>query len=117
MKAQIIEIGPKAIGDNEAILIFFNETATELLKEYTIIQRFVDDNWEELVIGDKISFGEQVYTITHLGKNVLDQLRDLGHVSFFFGEAPKEELINAITLKEEKLPEISQGMNITYKAG
>ncbi|MDR2833323.1 MAG: PTS glucitol/sorbitol transporter subunit IIA [Streptococcaceae bacterium] len=117
MQSTILSIGTNAISKNENILIFFNESATELIKEHSIIQRFATNEFQTLEKGDFISFGEQQYTIEHVGKNVLEQLQELGHVTFFFGNGPKEELINAITLVEERLPEILVGMKVTYKVG
>ena len=116
MQSIITQIGPKAFSE-EAILIFFDETATELLKEYTIIQEFQDEDFLLLSKGDKIAFGKSLYTIEKVGSKVIDQLKEIGHVSFFFGEAPEEDLINAITLKESKLPKLEVGTLVTYKAG
>jgi len=113
MQAKIIEIGPKAVNE-EKILIFFDETATDLVREYCVIQKFEEDVFEALKSGDKMRFGQQEYTISSVGSNVLEQLKEMGHVSFFFGQAPDEELINAITLAEDELPEISVGMTLVY---
>ena len=115
MKAKIVSIGKDAISEEEDILIFFDQTATEGIAQYAIIQEFVDEDFQELAIGDTIKFGEQSYTIEALGEKVTQQLKDLGHVSFFFGRHPEGELINAITLKEDKLPKLDEGVVVTYK--
>ena len=115
MQAKITAIGAKAINHEEPLLIFFNDSATQLLKEYAIIQEFTQSEFVELDREDNIYFWDQEYTITSVGSKVLKELEELGHVSFFFGTPPKEELINAITLKEAQLPQLSVGMTITYK--
>jgi PTS system glucitol/sorbitol-specific IIA component len=117
MQATIVEIGQKAISEKEAMLIFFNETATELIKEYTIIQRFEASGYADLNVGEKILFGTQEYTIQSVGKSVTEQLEELGHITFFFGSEPPEALINAISLVEGNLPKLEVGMQVIYKAG
>ncbi|MEJ7461781.1 PTS glucitol/sorbitol transporter subunit IIA, partial [Staphylococcus warneri] len=55
-------IGPQAIDQKEKMLIFFGDQATEILREYSVIQSIPDS--QDLVVenGDTLIFGDQSYT-------------------------------------------------------
>lgn len=111
----ITEIGAQAIDEQEKILIFFGETATSGLREYTIIQKISEPEKIAIAIGDTITFGEQSYQVNHLGNLVLNNLHDIQHVTFIFNEVPAEDVIgNGVYLTPSELPKIEVGMTVTY---
>lgn len=111
----ILAIGPKAIDPKEKVLIFFGQEATEALKEYSIIQEIQDSAKLEIKKGDKISFGDQVYTVDYVGNVANQTLQVMQHVTFLFNEVPTEHpLASAIYLSPTKLPEIQLGMKVSY---
>jgi PTS system glucitol/sorbitol-specific IIA component len=111
----IKEIGPQAIDKNEKMLIFFGDQATEMLREYSVIQALPDS--QDIVVknGNTISFGEQIYTVTHVGPVANQTLQTIQHVTFIFDEAPEEQLTSAIYLKPFHLPTLEVGMKVIYK--
>jgi len=115
MKSIVKSIGEQAINENESLLILFDETATEELKKFSIIQSFEEKNTKELKEGSKIKFDEQEYTIKHVGPIANKHLQSMGHVTIVFNESPKEDkLANALYVEPYTLPKIKVGTNITY---
>lgn len=114
IQAIVKQIGPQAITD-EAILILFDETATDALKQYSIIQEVAGSTAFDLQEKDTISFDDQEYTITHVGSMANHNLTDISHVTLIFAKPPEVDgIANGIYLTPEKLPVISEGTVIKY---
>lgn len=108
-------IGPQAIDQKEKMLIFFGDQATEILREYSVIQSIPDS--QDLVVenGDTLIFGDQSYTVTHVGPIANQILQTIQHVTFIFDEVPEEQLTSAIYLEPFNLPALEVGMKVIYK--
>lgn len=119
MKAKITAIGAQAIDPKELILILFNQSATESLREYAIIQEFEEPTeMFELAAGDSIAFGDAEYKIDFVGRLANEQLKNIGHVTVVFGEVPAEDaIVNGLYVTPYQLPELIVGTTITYKKG
>lgn len=115
-KAEVIFIGEQAVEQQEPIILFFGEGVTDGLREYSVIQRMDDSSSIELAIGDRIAFGEQTYTVAHLGEFANKNLQSIAHASFIFSEEePHEKLTSSVYLTPSVMPKISLGMTITYQ--
>lgn len=114
IQAKVVEIGPQAITE-EAVLILFDNTATEALKNYSIIQEVSDQPAFDLKEKEKISFDQQEYEITRVGSLANHNLTDIGHVTLVFDDVPEEDAIaNGVYLKPKRIPDITEGTIITY---
>lgn len=116
-QARIKEIGSKAVHPEDKMLILFDESATDSIKEVAIIQEFCEPESEiNLKVGDKICFDKQEYAITYLGRLANEQLNKMGHVTLAFQAIPEEDsLLNVIYLEPTVLPELQAGMIISYQ--
>lgn len=117
MKSKIVHVGKDAFS-KEPILILFGEDATDAIRDVSLLQKFEEDIHDfQLQIGDHIYFGDQVYTITHIGKSVSANLMSLGHVTFVFKPFDPQNIIEtSIYLSPHNLPEVAAGMTITYQS-
>lgn len=114
IEAKVKEIGSQAITD-DVMLILFNDTATDALKMYSIIQEVSGTPTFDLKEKDKISFDGQEYEITYVGSMANHNLTDISHVTLIFDDAPDvDSIANGIYLTPKKLPVISEGTTITY---
>lgn len=113
-QSKILEIGPHAIDKKENILIFFGEHVTAGLRPYSVIQEMSSED-VELAVGDKILFGEQEYRITYVGNHANKNLQAIQHISFVFSDVPTDKLSSTVYLTPTEMPEITEGMLITYK--
>ncbi|SJZ36906.1 PTS system, glucitol/sorbitol-specific IIA component [Pilibacter termitis] len=113
MKSVITEIGRNALSESDKMLLFFDESATEFIREVSVIQRL--ENEEEITVeqGDIISFGEQKYNVTEVGAVANHNLNEIGHVAFLFGKQ-QEEFAGGIYLEPNTPPKIEVGMEIFY---
>lgn len=115
MKAVIKEIGSHAFDGTEKMIILFGETATEALKEYSVIQGFEEKAPLELTVGDLIRIDEQEYTITEVGPFANSNLNSISHSTLVFEAAPEEDVIvNGLYLEPYELPQIEVGSIIEY---
>jgi PTS system glucitol/sorbitol-specific IIA component len=116
MQAHIVAIGENALKTQEQFIILFDESATGLLRDVSIIQDFArDDEKFALQVGDKIAFGEQAYTFTDIGRLANKNLQELGHATILFGNHVDQDIANAIYLTPHEVPELTVGMTITYR--
>lgn len=114
-KGKIVAIGKEAIDENEKILLFFGNGATEGLKRYSVIQEISDPKTIEIKQGDQITFGDKSYVVTFTGNTVNQNLHSLQHVTFVFDEVPETNVIaNGVYLAPDALPKIAVGMTVTY---
>lgn len=115
IQGKITSIGQQAIDKKEHILIFFDNSATEGLRPFSVIQDVPGLTDSEIQPGDTISFGEQDYQVTSVGNTALKTLREIQHVAFIFGPKPEEDsIVNGIYLTPYEVPELEAGMTITY---
>lgn len=113
-QGKILKVGGQAVDKNENILIFFGESVTEGLKPYSVIQTIDEPEKIELTTGDKIFFGEQEYQVTYVGHLVNQNLQTIQHTSFVFSEDSQDKLTSSVYLTPAKVPDIFEGMTITY---
>ncbi|MER2181213.1 MAG: PTS glucitol/sorbitol transporter subunit IIA [Desemzia incerta] len=116
---KITAIGNSAISKRDPLIILFGEQATEELRKVSVIQSKVsEDHLIELKTGGIIAFGEQEYEILDVGSLANTNLNSIGHVTLNFAQPPeaKEDRIeNGVYLTPFELPELSVGLEITYK--
>jgi len=115
MKATITEVGPHALSGKESMIILFGESATDALREYSVIQKF--DHSEKLTInqGDQLKIGENTYHIEYVGPFANSNLASISHVTLIFSEVPKNDPIaNGLYLSPYVLPDIKIGTKIDY---
>lgn len=116
MKSTITHIGKDAIDKKEPILVLFGEEASSAIKNVSILQSFKGvDQTINLNEKDQIIFGDQVYTVEHVGKNVDANLQSLGHVTLVFKEFNQENFLEtSVYVSPHELPELSEEMEIQY---
>ncbi|MDN6362380.1 MAG: PTS glucitol/sorbitol transporter subunit IIA, partial [Tetragenococcus koreensis] len=113
-QGKILKVGDQAVDKNENLLIFFGESVTKGLKPYSIVQDIDEPEKIELTVGDKILFGQQEYQVTYVGRLVNQNLQTIQHTSFVFSDEPQDKLTSSVYLTPAKIPDISEGMTITY---
>ncbi|MGO2100007.1 PTS glucitol/sorbitol transporter subunit IIA [Vagococcus salmoninarum] len=116
IQGKVIEIGEQAVDAGDQMIILFGESATPELKKVSVIQTIDKSKGPiKLGLGGHLSFDEQRYTMTHLGRLAESQLNEIGHVTVIFSEVPSEDaLVNAIYVEPFILPEIKTGTIIKY---
>lgn len=115
VKAVVTEIGQKALNEKESMVILFGETATEGLKEYSVIQKMLVPNIFHLKKGDKIKIDQEVYKINCVGTYANHNLNSISHVTLLFSAVPKEDKIaNGLYLSPYRLPQFKVGTTIDY---
>ncbi|MGX7127584.1 PTS glucitol/sorbitol transporter subunit IIA [Enterococcus wangshanyuanii] len=115
MKAVVTEIGAKALDEKEPMIILFGESATEGLKEYSVIQKFQDVQSLKLKQGDLLKIDEQEYTIRYVGSFANSNLNSIAHVTLVFVDVPEEDpIVNGLYLSPTILPKIQIGTTIEY---
>ncbi|WP_430601930.1 PTS system, glucitol/sorbitol-specific IIA component [Enterococcus sp. DIV0724b] len=115
MKAVITEVGVRALDEKEPMIILFGESATEGLKEYSVIQKFQETQSLEMKKGDLLKIDEQEYTIDYVGPFANKNLNSIAHVTLVFAEVPKEDaIVNGLYLTPSIFPIINVGTIIEY---
>lgn len=108
-------VGESAINEKEPILVLFNESATENLKQISIIQQVEPDITFNLTNGDRIDIDGTPYSIQYVGNLANSNLNHLGHTVLLFAEVPENDIIeNALYLSPHSLPTIKNNSIITY---
>lgn len=108
-------IGESAINEKEPMLVLFNESATENLKQISIIQQVEPDITFNLTNGDRIDIDGTPYSIQYVGNLANSNLNHLGHTVLLFAEVPENDIIeNALYLSPHSLPTIKNNSIITY---
>lgn len=116
MKATVIEIGAHALDEKEPMIILFGESATEGLKEYSVIQEFETTDSFSMTKGDVLMIDDQEYTIKHVGPFANDNLNSIAHVTLVFADVPEEDaIVNGLYLAPSQLPTIKVGTTIDYR--
>ncbi|KRM95817.1 PTS system, glucitol sorbitol-specific IIA component [Liquorilactobacillus aquaticus DSM 21051] len=116
LKAEVIEIGPEAISENDPLLILFDETASTQLRRVSIVQRFskTEDADYDFSAGDKISIDDQEYEVAYVGQLVKSNMEMIGHATLCFEKTPENPQHNGIYLKPYTFPKIQVGSVIKY---
>ncbi len=115
MESKVISIGKEAINQEEPLLILFDETATDELKKFSVIQQFNENKKRKINAGDSIYFDEQEYKVTFVGPVANQHLEEMGHVSVVFKKYSEEnQLANALYVEPFELPDVKEGTVIRY---
>ncbi|HFK0416011.1 TPA: PTS glucitol/sorbitol transporter subunit IIA [Listeria monocytogenes] len=113
--SKIMEIGPLVPAfEEEKIVILFGPTATNELREISVIHEFQDAPNNALTKGNTLLIGEQVYTIGEVGTDANKNLEELGHISVYFRSGQNEVLPGAIVVSPEVFPTITVGDSIQF---
>jgi PTS system glucitol/sorbitol-specific IIA component len=115
--AVVTEIGPNALDPADPLVILFDESATEALRDVTVIQRFTDPHQQaELVLkpGDQLQLADTSYEVMRVGKMANANLQTIGHVSLIFQAIPAQPMENALYLEPKQKPRLTVGETITY---
>ncbi|HDT8916509.1 TPA: PTS glucitol/sorbitol transporter subunit IIA [Listeria monocytogenes] len=113
--SKIMEIGPLVPAfEEEKIVILFGPTATNELREISVIHEFQDAPNNALTKGNTLLIGEQVYTIVEVGTDANKNLEELGHISVYFRSGQNEVLPGAIVVSPEVFPTITVGDSIQF---
>lgn len=113
--SKIMEIGPLVPAfEEEKIVILFGPTATNELREISVIHEFQDAPNNALTKGNTLLIDEQVYTIEEVGTDANKNLEELGHISVYFRSGQNEVLPGAIVVSPEVFPTITVGDSIQF---
>ncbi|EAE8347158.1 PTS sorbitol transporter subunit IIA [Listeria monocytogenes] len=113
--SKIMEIGSLVPAfEEEKIVILFGPTATNELREISVIHEFQDAPNNALTKGNTLLIGEQVYTIEEVGTEANKNLEELGHISVYFRSEQNEVLPGAIIVSPEVFPTITVGDSIQF---
>ncbi|EPN9397276.1 PTS glucitol/sorbitol transporter subunit IIA [Listeria monocytogenes] len=113
--SKIMEIGPLVPAfEEEKIVILFGPTATNELREISVIHEFQDAPNNALTKGNTLLIGEQVYIIEEVGTDANKNLEELGHISVYFRSGQNEVLPGAIVVSPEVFPTITVGDSIQF---
>lgn len=119
VKSKVIEIGEFADFDDVDVVILFNNSAPEGLREVSIIHEYLDEvtttSNDLLKNGSAVKFGDQIYTVKQIGHVANGTLKELGHASFYFGIDEEDELLPGSVLLDPAIkPNISVGDYIEF---
>ena len=116
VESTVKEIGEFSYFEEEPILILFNSTAPEGLREVCIIHDFLENPQHEILkAGSKIIFGNQEYIVEEIGNVANQTLKELGHVSLYFNLKGDQELLpGSVSLKPHTIPKITVGDKIKF---
>lgn len=70
---------------------------------------------EDIVVGDKVHIADMEYTVTAVGNNALDTLKEKGHCTLVFTGKEKVEQPGQIMLKGNGLPRVMVGDVIRFE--
>ncbi|AIM25257.1 PTS glucitol/sorbitol transporter subunit IIA [Melissococcus plutonius] len=119
MQALVTEIGKYALTEDEPMIILFGETATQTLREYSVIQKFKEPV-QPIILkpGDFIRINQKKYTICYVGPIANENLSSISHVTLVFDKTPESEenaIANGLYLSPYELPTLSIGSIIEYE--
>ncbi|EBF5115734.1 PTS sorbitol transporter subunit IIA [Listeria monocytogenes] len=113
--SKIMEIGPLVPAfEEEKIVILFGPTATNELREISVIHEFQDVPNNALTKGKTLLIGEQEYTIEEVGSDANKNLEELGHISVYFRSGQNEVLPGAVVVSPEVFPTMTIGDSIQF---
>ncbi|MBO0439528.1 PTS glucitol/sorbitol transporter subunit IIA [Candidatus Enterococcus ikei] len=115
MEAVVTEVGIQALDEKEPMIILFGESATEGLKEYSVIQKFQGTQSLEMKKGDRLKIDEQEYTLSYVGPFANNNLNSIAHVTLVFDDVPEEDaIVNGLYVTPSIFPTIKVGTIIEY---
>ncbi len=99
------------VAEFEGMFILFGDNAPDTLKDYCYI---IDVNpiQQEIKAGQKAVIDGKEYNITAVGDVVMQNLGNLGHVTFSFTGETEAELPGTIYLEEATVPKLEVGSTI-----
>ncbi|EAD0586313.1 PTS sorbitol transporter subunit IIA [Listeria monocytogenes] len=113
--SKIMEIGPLVPAfEEEKIVILFGPTATNELREISVIHEFQDVPNNALTKGNTLLIGEQEYIIEEVGSDANKNLEELGHISVYFRSGQNEVLPGAVVVSPEVFPTMTIGDSIQF---
>ncbi|EGC3018110.1 PTS glucitol/sorbitol transporter subunit IIA [Listeria monocytogenes] len=113
--SKIMEIGPLVPAfEEEKIVILFGPTATNELREISVIHEFQDVPNNALTKGNTLLIGEQEYIIEEVGSDANKNLEELGHISVYFRSGQNEVLPGAVVVSPEVFPTMKIGDSIQF---
>ncbi|MCR4431413.1 MAG: PTS glucitol/sorbitol transporter subunit IIA [Tepidanaerobacteraceae bacterium] len=95
----------------QKIIVLFNENAPLELQEISVLHT-EGELLDDIKAGDRLSFGERVYTITAVGEVANKNMRRMGHTCLKFDGKTSPELPGDIHLSGEYPPEVNLGEKI-----
>lgn len=109
-ETQITEIGKDAyemLSNN--VLVLFGNDAPDLLKDICFMHTSKELQGD-IIAGDCIEIGSELYNIVCVGKVACTTLSSMGHCSLIFGEVEDSEILpGSVYLKERKTPKVEVG--------
>lgn len=115
VKSTVKEIGEFAFFEDVPVLILFNSTAPEGLREVCVIHDFDDPPKENMLrVGSQIIFGDQTYTVEEIGHLANGSLFELGHISLYFELGEEELLPGSVLLSPNQVPQVQVGDTIQF---
>ncbi len=99
------------VAEFEGMFILFGDNAPDTLKDYCYT---IDVNpiQQEIKAGQKAVIDGKEYNITAVGDVVMQNLGNLGHVTFSFTGEAEAELPGTIYLEEATVPKLEVGSTI-----
>lgn len=118
LKTKVTSIGKDAGSKEDGLIILFNETASDKLRDVSVIHEQLPDFEQkfDLQVGSLVAFDQQLFTVTYIGELVESNLMSIGHTIFDFHDVPAKPRANAIYLKPAGEPDVSVGTVITFGA-
>lgn len=111
IRSTIVSVGEMAYFEDYPMLILFNETAPDELKEVCVVHRFDDPIQDRMLVEKgRIVLGEQELHIQKVGNVANQNFAQLGHVTLQFPTAETTEVLpGAILVEETEIPRVSTG--------
>lgn len=106
------ELVKEFLGQN--IIVLFNENAPLELQDISVLHT-EGELLDDIKVGDKLSIGQRVYTITAVGEVANKNIRRMGHTCLKFDGKTSPELPGDIHLSGEHLPEANLGEKIVIE--
>ncbi len=116
LKTKVTSIGKHASSKDDGLIIMFNDTASDKLRDVSLIHELVPAFKQkyDLAAGEKVSFDSQEYDITYVGPLVKSNLLSIGHVIFDFHNIPEHPRANTIYLKPAGDPDVNVGTIVRF---
>lgn len=115
----VTAIGAHAISKKDAMIILFGDSATDALRDVSVIQEFDQpDKAKKMVLkhGDHLYIDDIKYRVNGVGKLTNANLQQIGHATLIFKPMPdRDALGNAIYLIPTAIPTFKVGTVIRYE--
>ncbi|SFP81446.1 PTS glucitol/sorbitol transporter subunit IIA [Salibacterium halotolerans] len=114
-EADVTTIGPDVelmLEDN--MLILFNESATDDLKEISVIHNGTTIS-EVIESGDEFVIDGKAYKILFVGSKVNETMNDLGHATLQFNGETESDMPGTVCLEEGISSDISEISKIQFR--